>query len=135
MIRRLLPLSALLLAALVGLPSCSSSDTPPAGGGTDTGGTDTSTPGLEILVGSGSTVFSPKTLTIKAGQTVTWKWAGAGHSVTSGPATCVPDGKFDSTILGNGATFTQKFDTAGTVEYFCLPHCGSGMTGTIIVTP
>jgi plastocyanin len=125
MIRRLLPLAVVLLLG------CSSSSETPAGN------PDTGTTGPTVMVGQGGTVFVPATLTIKAGQTVTWKWAAAGHSVTQGdPAACAPKtGGFDSTIQGTGATFTQKFDTAGTIDYFCLPHCGSGMKGQIIVTP
>ena len=125
MIRRLLPFAAFIVLG------CSSSSADPPATPSDTG----TTPNV-IMVGQGGTVFVPSTLTVKVGQTVTWKWAASGHSVTSGDsAACTPDSKFDSTILATGATFTQKFDTAGTVNFFCLPHCGAGMKGSIIVTP
>ena len=126
------------LACAVAAVSCSSSSDSPSGGGTDSG-SDTGTGGIEVLVGSGGTVFTPSTLTIKVGQTVTWKWAGSGHSVTEAdgdPATCtVKAGGFDSTIQATGQTFSHTFSTAGTVNYFCQPHCASGMRGQIIVTP
>jgi plastocyanin len=69
---------------------------------------------------------------------VRWTWASAGHSVTSGTVsgiTATPDGKFDSGVLISGATFTHKFDTAGTFEYYCSVHFAAGMTGKIMVTP
>ena len=32
-----------------------------------------------------------------------------------------------------GDTFVMKFDTAGDYSYYCEPHQGAGMQGTIIV--
>jgi plastocyanin len=29
--------------------------------------------------------------------------------------------------------YTHKFAAAGTFDYFCAPHCGVGMVGTVIV--
>ena len=139
MMRRLHPLAFVAaVACAVTSISCSSSSDSPGGGGTDTGTSDTPT-GPEVLVGSGGTVFTPTTLTIKVGQTVTWKWAASGHSVTEAdgdPATCTQKtGGFDSTIQATGSTFAHTFTTAGTFNYFCLLHCSAGMRGQIIVTP
>jgi amicyanin len=80
---------------------------------------------------SGSFAFSPATLTIKAGTTVTWKNATAvGHTVTS------DDGKtFDSgmtnPIAAQSGTFSFTFTTPGTFAYHCSIH--PFMKATIIV--
>lgn len=78
--------------------------------------------------------FSPQTLTIKAGDTVTWTWVNGTHSVTSGTS-CTPNGTFDSTVSTAPKTFTHTFNAAGTFDYFCMVHCSMGMTGTIVVQP
>ncbi len=77
-------------------------------------------------------VFEPSTLTIKVGETVTWKWAEGVHNVVSGTS-CKPDAKFTSGTPVSGATFEHRFDTAGTYDYFCEVHCQGGMVGKIVV--
>ena len=80
---------------------------------------------------SGSFAFSPATLIIPVGTTVTWtNMTAAPHTVTS------DDGKtFDSgaanPIRAQGGTFSFKFTKAGTFAYHCQFH--TYMTGTIIV--
>jgi plastocyanin len=108
----------------VGLLGCSS-DTTPAGTA-DAGG-------AAATVSLKDNLFSPATVTIKSGQTVRWTWVNGAHDVVSGP-NCAGDGKFKSgPVAGAPNTFDFKFDTAGTFEYFCTPHCQMGMKGTIIV--
>ena len=71
--------------------------------------------------------FSPKTLSVTTGTTVTWTDKEAiTHTVTS------DTGLFDSGDITNGQAFTHTFTTAGTFPYHCMHH--SGMTGTVIVT-
>jgi len=61
--------------------------------------------------------FSPMTLTVKAGTTVTWKnLDGEPHTVVS------PDGVFRSHALDQGDAFTFKFDKPGTFKYICSIH-------------
>ena len=70
--------------------------------------------------------FSPATLTIDAGTTVTFlNDDGRDHTATA------RDRSFDSGILKSGATFVRTFGTPGTFAYFCLIH--PDMTGTIAV--
>ena len=69
--------------------------------------------------------FSPSTLTISIGETVTWTLTNGTHTVVS------DDGAWQSGPLSIGGTFTHQFDAAGTFGYKCGIH--SGMTGTIIV--
>lgn len=93
--------------------------------------------------GGGADSFSPPSISINLGQTVTWIYNDLAdssvHTVTSGTiAGYVADGVFDS---GMGdlldtltETFTHTFNTAGTFEYFCAIHTAQ-MTGTVTVLP
>jgi plastocyanin len=70
--------------------------------------------------------FTPMTLTVKAGTTVTWKNAdGEPHTVTS------DTGLFRSGGLDQDDTFSFKFDKPGTYKYVCSIH--PKMVGTVIV--
>ena len=80
--------------------------------------------------------FSPASVTIAVGDSVTWRWEGNNsHSVTQGTtpnASEDPTRLFDSPIKSSG-TFGYRFTSAGTVPYFCRPHFASGMKGTVKV--
>ncbi|HZR27329.1 MAG TPA: plastocyanin/azurin family copper-binding protein, partial [Terriglobales bacterium] len=81
--------------------------------------------------------FSPGTINITAGQTVTWNFtAGDFHNVDSG-SSCTPDGRFSSGGTQNGGTYSHQFTVAGTYPYFCDPHCGlmPSMAGSVTVSP
>jgi plastocyanin len=70
--------------------------------------------------------FSPATVTIAAGDTVTWTNTDpVVHTATSTP------GAFDSGDIAQGDTFSFTFTTPGTYDYFCTPH--PTMTGQIVV--
>jgi len=71
--------------------------------------------------------FSPKTITVAVGATVTWtNQDNVQHVVASA------DNRFKkSPQLKSGQRFSNTFETAGTYSYFCSIH--SRMTGTIIV--
>jgi plastocyanin len=85
-------------------------------------------------LGSGPSVkvsgykFTPKTLHIKKGTTVTWKWSAANddkHNVTFHG--------FHSKSQERG-TFRHTFKRKGTYTYVCTFHAKShGMRGTVIV--
>lgn len=124
---------------VVSVAACSSTTAPtPSGtsGGTSGATGDSGAAAANaVTVGGTSNAFSPSTLSIKVGETVTWTWAGGAHTVTSG-AGCTSDGMYgtDGIQSAVGSTFTHTFTTAGTFEYFCEPHCASaGMKGTIVV--
>lgn len=80
--------------------------------------------------------YSPNTVTIEAGTTVTWTNDDTMlHTVTSGTSNGTagsPDGTFDSGFLAEGATWSYTFNDAGEFPYFCTPH--PWMRGTVIVT-
>lgn len=70
--------------------------------------------------------FSPMSLTVKPGTTVTWKNAdGEPHTVTS------VDGLFRSGALDTDETFAFRYDKPGVYKYVCSIH--PRMTGTITV--
>jgi plastocyanin len=82
-------------------------------------------------------LFSPATIMINAGQTVTWTNAGASpHTVTSNPGTlaCAPTSteNFNSGNMAPGATFAHTFNTPGSYSYHCEVH-GCAMSGTVQV--
>ena len=98
---------------------------------------------VDVQVGPGF-AFDPDTVTISAGTTVRWTWAGNGHSVTSGDP-CAVDGEFCSpddtncdtgTLSNTGTVYEHTFGDPGTYSYFCFAHCALGMTGTVnVISP
>jgi plastocyanin len=71
--------------------------------------------------------FSPKSVTVKVGQTVTWtNDDSVDHNVTA------DNNEFSaSDNFGKGKTFSYKPTKAGTIKYNCTIH--PGMEGTLIV--
>ncbi|WP_024973295.1 cupredoxin domain-containing protein [Ralstonia pickettii] len=71
-------------------------------------------------------MFSPMSLTIKAGSTVTWK------NLDGEPHTIVNDaGLFRSSALDQNDTYTFRFDKPGVYNVFCGIH--PNMRSTITV--
>ena len=119
--------------ALALVTACSSSDSSTSSSSSGTSGTTPAANAVTVTVSSNK--FTPASISVKVGDTVTWTWAGGNHDVVSG-ANCTDDKVFTRSTLqsANGATFTHTFDKAGTFEYFCTPHCVSaGMKGTVVV--
>jgi plastocyanin len=128
-------LIALTIACLaLGLAACGGDDD---SGDSGSGGSSTGQSGGSS--GGGTTVsmesiqFSPKDLTVKPGETITFKndesvphdvhkESGPGGGFSSGP-----DGG-----MQQGDTFDLKLDKPGTYEYVCHVHA-PGMAGTITV--
>ncbi|MED1791327.1 stalk domain-containing protein [Brevibacillus nitrificans] len=70
--------------------------------------------------------FTPGTLTIESGSTVTFKnLDDVVHTVTA------KDGSFDSGPINKGDTYTATFSKPGVYAFYCKPH--TFMTGTITV--
>jgi YVTN family beta-propeller protein len=70
--------------------------------------------------------FAPATITISAGQSVTWTHSDAvNHTTTS------DSGAWDSGSLGNGETFTTTLSQPGTYTYHCSIH--PFMQGSVVV--
>jgi len=94
--------------------------------------------------------YDPDRLTVDAGTTVRWTNDGdVGHTVTAygdgipADAAYFASGGFDSEraardgvsggLVAVGDAYEHAFETAGTYDYFCVPHEGSGMTGRVVV--
>lgn len=87
--------------------------------------------------------FVPDRLTIRAGQTVTWRNVGAMvHTATSDPTLAqdathgkVPTGaaSWDSGLIRQGESWGYTFDVAGEYLYFCIPHEAGGMLASLTV--
>ena len=153
--RRLLKTAGIVTTTgVTGLAGCSSSgdgnggDSEPTA--TDSQGTagDSSSAGsgsntVMMVTDGGSYYFDPIGLYVESGDTVTFEVQSGSHTATAysegnGPATVtrIPDGAeaFDSGILSEqGATWEHTFETAGTHDYFCIPHKTMGMVGRIVV--
>jgi plastocyanin len=79
------------------------------------------------LVSVGDNFYSPRTVSIAVGDTVTWRNNGqAQHSATA------TNGSFDTGVFGAGQSRSHTFTTAGTFSYFCTIH-GSAQSGTVRV--
>lgn len=78
----------------------------------------------------GNFAFSPSTMSIKVGTTVTWtNGTSAPHTVTSDSG---DPASFNGSLGSNGATFRFTFTTAGIYHYHCSIH--PYMKATITVT-
>lgn len=72
--------------------------------------------------------FSPRTITVKVGTTVTWtNQDGIRHNVTTHDGNG-PDGP----LLAKGESYSYTFKRTGMFNYHCHPH--PDMKGTVIVT-
>ena len=98
-----------------------------------------------VVTANSNMTFSPSSLTIPAGDTVTFRNAGGTHNARSDPGAVTSfrcangcDGLGGNGNLSSAAwSATKLFTTPGTIRYFCDRHGaagGLGMAGTITVT-
>ena len=97
--------------------------------------------GTDVVISLGSSTtgceqtkscFQPDEAKVDVGGEVTWyNGDTASHTVTSGDPSGGPDGKFDSSMIATGKSFSHRFDQAGTFTYFCQLH--PWMTGVVAV--
>lgn len=105
----------------VAVAACGSDTSPASSAGSSSGGG-----------GGGNSVtiqnfaFSPVTLTVPVGTTVTWS-----NQDTSTHTATADDKSFDTGNIAPGATGSTTFAKAGTVTYHCTIH--QYMTATIVV--
>lgn len=88
--------------------------------------------------------YTSETVRIRTGQAVRWtNTSDLIHTVTTDPARAsntasvsLPAGAqpFDSGDMRPGDVFTHTFTVPGEYRYFCIPHEGTGMVATVIVT-
>jgi len=98
-------------------------------------------------------VYAPERIEVETGTTVTWENTGnIGHTVTAYDDS-IPEGAsyfasggfdsqdaavdgYESDTEGNveaGESYEHTFETAGTYEYYCIPHEMNGMVGFVKV--
>ena len=106
-------------------PGCKSDSTNPYGS-TPTSPAPPNAPANTVLM-SGM-AFSPATITVSVGTTVTWKNNdGIAHTSTSAT------GVWNTGNIPAGGSSVTTFRTAGTFPYVCTYHAAMGMKGTVIV--
>ena len=88
---------------------------------------------------SGQLVFVPAEIKVCKGDTVTWvNNKGGPHNVVF-VEDAIPSGvsaesiSMDDQLGDEGDTYSKKFDTPGSYEYYCEPHAGGGMKAVLIV--
>lgn len=90
------------------------------------GSNNTTPPPVANAVSIVNMSFSPSTLTVPVGTTVTWtNNDGMTHTVTSDSSS------FDSGNIAMGSKYSRVFSVAGTYEYHCTIH--PAMKGAIVV--
>lgn len=81
-----------------------------------------------ITINSGTLSFSPSTLVVNTGDTVTWQGNLSSHPLQS---SSVP-GNATSFSAASGNSFSYKVTVPGNYSYRCDLHHGSGMTGSFL---
>jgi plastocyanin len=84
--------------------------------------------------------FAPHMTWVEVGATVTWHAESGTHDTVAyhpdnDRPQRIPDGgtPWQSDLLAEGGSFEHTFEEAGVYDYFCTPHEGVGMVGTVIV--
>lgn len=114
------PAATVLATLVLSLAGCSVHQDPM--------GPDDSGPVVEVELRNFE--FSQPEVRIPVGTSVRWR------NTTSSFHTVTPDNHTAWVAWqtsGPDETFQVRFDQTGTYPYYCMPHRGLGMTGTIIV--
>ena len=99
------------------------------GGGGDDGGPSGPSPSANVTVdATAQLTFTPATVTITAGRTVTFRFSSVPHNVLFDALTGAP-GSIPAPT--SNASVARTFPTAGTYPYECGLH--PGMAGTVVV--
>src|SRR5262245_18162317 len=91
-------------------------------------GVDIAAPRVAISLVNNTLQFHPANLVVELGDHVRWLHSGTllVHTTTSG-VPCTANGLWAAS-LSPGQRFTRQFlEVPGTIDYFCNPHCLSGM--------
>ncbi|KIZ00519.1 Plastocyanin [Monoraphidium neglectum] len=94
---------------------------------------------VKLGADNGALVFEPSTVTVSSGETITWvNNAGFPHNIVFDedevPAGVDADAiSRDDYLNAPGETYSLKLSASGTYKYYCEPHQGAGMVGTVVV--
>ncbi len=110
---------AVWFAALLPVAACGGTGVTTSGGG-------------NTVTALASLAFSPKTITVTAGSSVTWVFQSVGHTVTFNPAQGAPADIGSVNAPQANTSVSRTFATVGTYTYHCSIH--PQMTGTVIVS-
>ena len=98
----------------------------------DARGQDTVTVEVGIEANGGPYGFGPAAVHVDNGATVQWEWTGegGGHNVVS-----QGDGPLDSgnAVSSSGVNYEHTFESDGVYNYYCAPHQGLNMKGSVVV--
>jgi plastocyanin len=99
----------------------------------DGGGGGEGEAAIVLVTGPPKNAFNPATITIKVGETVTWRWgpSAVGHNVTPDTGV-IPAG--EESLFSAPHEYSYTFNQAGTYTYHCAAH-GAAMSGTVVVEP
>jgi plastocyanin len=114
----------LVVGVLAAVAACSCS----GGYGTDTTQTRPPVDDGKTVNATPSEVFTPATLTVKAGDAVTFAFGGVAHNVFFDAAAGAPA---DIPNATENASVQRTFPTAGSYSYTC--HIHPSMHGTVLV--
>jgi plastocyanin len=116
--------SVAVIAASLGILGCSKDSSNPY---STSSSSQSQPPAQSDTVAMINISFSPSTLTVSKGTTVTWQNKdGVTHTSTS------DTGLWDTGNIVPGSSKSMTFSNAGTFKYHCTIH-GPNMSGTIIV--
>lgn len=115
-------LIVMLTVALVGVTGCAARQSPSPSSEGPAREAKPSAGGVAVSIQNHS--FSPRNVTVRVGDTVTWtNKDNTTHTVTGTG--------FVSGQLAPGQTYSHKFDAAGTYQYLCSIH--TTMSGIVVV--
>ncbi len=127
--------TAAVAAASISIAGCGSGGGYSSGMNQSTGGG-----GAANVVSIVDYAFSPQSLSVKVGTTVTWTNTGSVAHTSTSDTGMWNSGQLAGATAGGpygggsaGASYSFAFQTAGTYTYHCANH--TNMTGTITVTP
>ncbi len=107
-------------------------------------GTSASTGGGTVIEMNDQNRFVPENVTVRAGDTVTWRNVGSvAHTVTGDPSKALKESSvrlptgaqpWGSGYVAGGQAWSRKLDTLGEYTYFSIPHEAMGMVAPLTVT-
>jgi halocyanin-like protein len=98
----------------------------------DATGQDSVTVEVGVQANGGAYGFGPPAVHVDNGATVQFEWTGegGGHNVVS-----QGDGPLDSgsAVASSGVNYEHTFESDGVYNYYCAPHQGLNMKGSVVV--